>query len=87
MFFFDKDFLFEFNNRKYNLILYAYIVDAGLFFIIIKNKTEKPLRILRNFRFDKIAKIYFDEYYYADVKYEDLINFAARRPKSIYKSS
>ena len=84
---FDKDFLFELNNRKYSLTLYAYIVDAGLFFIIVKNKTEKSLRIPRNFRLGKIAKIYFDEYYYVDIKYEDLINLAARRFKSIYKSS
>ena len=87
MLFFGKDFLFEPNNREYSLTLYAYIVDTGLFFVIVKNKTEKPLRILRNFRLDKIAKIYFDEYYYANVKYEDLINFAARRPKSVYKSN
>ena len=87
MFFFDKDFLFEFNNKKYNLTLYAYIIDIDLFFIIVKNKIEKPLRILRNFRLGKIAKIYFDEYYYADIKYENLINFAARRFKNIYKSN
>ena len=87
MLFFGRDFFFEFNDREYNLTLYAYIIDAGLFFIIIKNKTEKPLRILRNFRLGKIAKIYFDGYYYADIKYEDLINLAARRFKSIYKSS
>ena len=87
MLFFDKDFLFEPNNREYSLTLYAYIIDAGLFFIVIKNKIEKPLRILRNFRLGKIAKIHFDEYYYANIKYENLINFVIRRPKSAYKSS
>ena len=87
MLFFGRDFLFESNDREYSLTLYAYIVDVGLFFVVIKNKTEKPLRILRNFRLDKIAEIHFDEYYHANIKYEDLINLAARRPKSAYKSS
>ena len=87
MLFFDKNFLFEFNNRKYSLTLYAYIIDAGLFFIIVKNKIKKSLRILRNFRFGKIAKMHFDEYYYVNIKYEDLIDFATSRPKSAYKSS
>ena len=87
MLFFGKDFFFEPNDRKYNLTLYAYIVDVGLFFIVIKNKIEKPLRILRNFRFDKIAKIHFDEYYYVNIKYENLINLVTRRPRNIYKSS
>ena len=87
MLFFDKNFLFEPNNREYNLTLYAYIVDAGLFFIIVKNKIEKPLRIPRNFRLGKIAKIYFDGCYHANIKYEDLINFATRRFRSVYKNS
>ena len=87
MLFFGKDFLFEPDDREHGLTLYAYIVDAGLFFIVVKNETEKPLRIPRNFRLGKIAEMHFDGYYHVNVKYEDLINFATRRPKSAHKSS
>ena len=84
---FGRDFLFEPDDREYGLTLYAHIVDAGLFFIMAKNETEKPLRIPRNFRLGKIAEMHFDGCYHANAEYEDLMDLAARRPRSAHKSS
>ena len=44
----NRDFIFELDEL--NLILYTYLVDFLMHFILIKNNSNRVIKISRNFR-------------------------------------
>ena len=55
----SKNFLFELDDDIVELIMYVHIVDAFTFSILIRNDKNFFVRILRNYRLDKIIEIDF----------------------------
>ena len=55
----NKIFLFEFDDDIVELIMYVHIVDVFTFSILIRNDKNFLIKILRNYRFDKIIEIDF----------------------------
>ena len=55
----SRNFLFELNNDVIELIMYAYLVDAFTFSILIRNDKNYSVKIFKNARLDKIIEIDF----------------------------
>ena len=55
----NKNFLFELDDDIVELIMYAHIVDVFTFSILIRNDKNFFIKILKNYRFDKIIEIDF----------------------------
>ena len=58
----NRNFIFE--PDELNLILYTYLVNFLMHFILIKNNLDRAIEISRNFHLDIIQKANFDNYYY-----------------------
>ena len=58
----ERDFLFELYNTK--LSIYTGLVDNDISLVLVKNESEKAIKVPRNMRLGKIREAEFDGYYY-----------------------
>ena len=61
----NQDFLFE-SNDDIKLLIYVRLVNAFIFFIIIRNEQNVSIQISRNYRLNRISKLDFSNVFYID---------------------
>ena len=58
----ERDFLFELCDTK--LSIYASLVDNDISLVLVKNESEKAIKVPRNMRLGEIREVEFNRYYY-----------------------
>ena len=58
----ERDFLFELYDTK--LSIYAGLVDNDISLVLVKNESEKAIKVPRNMRLREIREAEFDRCYY-----------------------
>ena len=80
-----RDFLFE-SNDSLNFILYAYLVDASIKSIVVRNDREFSIMISRNFRLDRVFEIDFSNDFHIDIDNDDVKYLIVKKSKFTHKN-
>ena len=81
----ERDFLFELCNTK--LSIYTSLVDNDISLVLVKNESEKAIKVPRNMRLGEIREAEFDGCYYISSGQEDIAELATRRPQVEHQGS
>ena len=81
----ERDFLFELYNTK--LSIYTSLVDNDISLVLVKNESEKAIKVPRNMRLGEIREVEFNRCYYISSEQEDVAELATRRPQIKYQGS
>ena len=81
----ERDFLFELCNTK--LSIYTSLVDNNISSILVKNESEKAIKVPRNIRLEEVIEVDFDGYYYMSSGQEEVAELATRRPQCEHQGS
>ena len=60
----DRDFIFE-PAKQHNLIIYAYIIDINIAGVIIKNKTNYAMQILKKLHLRILQEVDYENVFFA----------------------
>ena len=81
-----RDFLFE-SVDDVNFTLYAHLVNAFTFVVIIRNDHAQSIQIFRNFKLDRISKLnYFNAFQVSSEQIEKIKLLAIRKSKFTHKN-
>ena len=81
--FVSRDFLFESKNTK--LIMYVHFIDVNIIAILIRNDKKFFVKILRNYRLNRIFELDFSNVFHIE-KSNDVKHFAIKKSKTFYKN-
>ena len=81
----ERDFLFE--PCDTNLSIYAGLVDNHISSVLVKNESEKPIKVPRNMRLGEVIEAEFDGCYHISSGQEEVAELATRRPQSEHQGS
>ena len=82
----NRDFLFKSNN-DINLSIYAHLVDAFTFFIVIRNEQNVSIQISRNYRLDRIFELDFANVFYInDSNKNNVRQLTIKKLKFVYRN-
>ena len=81
----ERDFLFELCDTK--LSIYAGLVDNDISSVLVKNESEKAIKVPRNMRLGEIREAEFNGCYHVSSGQEDIAELATRRPQVKHQGS
>ena len=76
----DRDFLFE-PREDSILSLYAGLINKNTEAILVKNDSDKPVKIQRNMKLDNLSNLTIDDYYHVTSGQENIAKLTTRHPK------
>lgn len=85
IFFHGRDFLFESEVTNFNM--YAHVIDSKTKGILLRNEADKPIKISRNFRFERVIELDYSNAYQvsADVMNLTIKHFEQSHQKIYYQ--
>ena len=73
----NRDFFFEFDQL--DITFYTHFIDSFLYVILIKNDSNHYIKIFKNYRFNIIQKVDFDNYYHITFEKINIVEMINRR--------
>ena len=78
----DRDFFFEFDNI--NFTIYAYLMNASIQVVLIRNDNFKVVKILRHFRLKYLIEMNYSNVFFVN---ENIVELIIKISRSSYKFS